>query len=110
MKHFLTVCVLSVASAWISVEAQETLNSNADSIIGMYYVAHEGEESKVENILRSIYDYYVKHTERLPAIYKAIADEEGVDRAACDYVSGMTDKYAMYQYSELFIPAAWQLR
>ncbi len=47
MKHFLTVCVLSVASAWISVEAQETLNSNADNIIGMYYVAHEGEESKV---------------------------------------------------------------
>ena len=47
MKHFLTVCVLSVASAWISVESQETLNSNADNIIGMYYVAHEGEESKV---------------------------------------------------------------
>ncbi len=70
----------------------------------------KGEESKVENILRSIYDYYVRHVERLPAIYKAIADEEGVDRAVCDYVSGMTDKYAMYQYSELFIPAAWQLR
>ena len=70
----------------------------------------KGEESKVENILRSIYDYYVRHTERLPAIYKSIADEEGIDRAVCDYVAGMTDKYAMYQYSELFIPAAWQLR
>lgn len=70
----------------------------------------KGEESKVENILRSIYDYYVRHTERLPEDYKAIAEAEGVERAVCDYVAGMTDKYAMYQYSELFIPAAWQVR
>ncbi len=70
----------------------------------------KGEESKVENILRSIYDYYVAHVEKLPEDYRNIAAEDGVTRAVCDYVAGMTDKYAMYQYSELFIPAAWQVR
>lgn len=70
----------------------------------------KGEESKVENILWSIYDYYIRHTDHLPEDYKAIAEAEGVERAVCDYVAGMTDKYAMYQYSALFIPAAWQVR
>jgi dGTP triphosphohydrolase len=40
----------------------------------------------------------------------SIAREDGLSRAAADYVSGMTDKYAMSQYSELFIPEAWQVK
>ena len=70
----------------------------------------KGEESKVGNILLSIWEYYVNHPERLPEDYRAIADEEGIDRAATDYVSGMTDKYVMVVYSELFIPKSWQVR
>ena len=70
----------------------------------------KGEESKVGNILLSIWEYYVNHPERLPEDYRAIADEEDIDRAATDYVSGMTDKYVMDVYSELFIPKSWQVR
>ena len=70
----------------------------------------KGEESKVGNILLSIWEYYVNHPERLPEDYRAIADEEGIDRAATDYVSGMTDKYVMDVHSELFIPKSWQVR
>lgn len=70
----------------------------------------KGEESKVGNILLSIWEYYVNYPERLPEDYRAIADEEGIDRAATDYVSGMTDKYVMDVYSELFIPKSWQVR
>ena len=70
----------------------------------------KGEESKVGNILLSIWEYYVNHPERLSEDYRAIADEEGIDRAATDYVSGMTDKYVMDVYSELFIPKSWQVR
>ncbi len=70
----------------------------------------KGEESKVGNILLNIWEYYVNHPERLPEDYRAIADEEGIDRAATDYVSGMTDKYVMDVYSELFIPKSWQVR
>ena len=45
-----------------------------------------------------------------PEDYRAIAAEEGIERAATDYVSGMTDKYVMDVYSELFIPKSWQVR
>jgi len=70
----------------------------------------KGEESKVENILRGIWDHYIAHPELLPEEYRAIAGAEGLPRAVCDYVSGMTDKYAMYQYGEIYIPASWQVR
>ena len=70
----------------------------------------KGEESKVAGILEVLFKHYLAHPEQLPEDYSAIADEEGLERAVCDYISGMTDKYAMYRFSEVFIPAAWQLR
>jgi dGTPase len=70
----------------------------------------KSEESKVYEILHGIMQYYVDHPDKLPDDYKLIAREDGLRRAVCDYVTGMTDKYAMYQFSEIFIPAAWQVR
>ena len=70
----------------------------------------KGEERKVQNILGSIWEYYVNHIAELPAVYQSIADDEGPQRAVCDYVSGMTDSYALEVYSELFIPAAWTIK
>ena len=35
---------------------------------------------------------------------------EGVDRAVCDYIAGMTDKYAVEKYCEAFIPLAWSVK
>ena len=70
----------------------------------------KGEESKVDGIICSIYDYYRKHPDKLPEELRAIAEREGADRAACDFVSGMTDGYAMEKFSELFIPMSWTVK
>ena len=35
---------------------------------------------------------------------RACAEREGVSRAVCDYVAGMTDNYAVRRFEELFIP------
>lgn len=70
----------------------------------------KGEESKVDGIIGGIFDYYCKHPEMLPAELQIIAEREGADRAACDFVSGMTDGYAMEKYSELFIPMSWTVK
>ena len=70
----------------------------------------KGEESKVESILRGIWDYYCKYPDKLPADYHAIAERDGLERAVTDYVSGMTDDYAVYQYGRIFIPAAWSVK
>ena len=70
----------------------------------------KGEESKVDGILSRLFDYYSAHPETLPAELQQIADREGPGRAACDYISGMTDGYAMEKYGELFIPFAWTVK
>ena len=53
----------------------------------------KSEESKVEGILS-----------------RQVTEQDGVERAACDYISGMTDGYAMEKYGELFIPFAWTVK
>lgn len=70
----------------------------------------KSEESKVEGILSRLYDYYTAHPEAMPQDMRQVMDREGVERAACDYISGMTDGYAMEKYGELFIPFAWTVK
>ena len=70
----------------------------------------KGEESKVDGIIAGIFEYYVKHPEKMPPELRLIAEREGRERAACDYVSGMTDGYAMEKYSEIFIPMSWTVK
>ena len=68
------------------------------------------EESKVKGILAGIFDYYTAHPDALPDEYAEIAHADGLARAVCDYVAGMTDGYAMEVYSDFFIPAAWTVK
>ena len=70
----------------------------------------KGEESKVDGILSRLFDYYIKNPEKLPDDHQGIIEREGIERAAVDYISGMTDSYAMEKYGELFIPFAWTVK
>ena len=66
------------------------------------------EERKVPHIIQSLYLHF-KDPKYLPDYMQQIAAEEGPEVAACDYVAGMTDHYAVACYQELFIPKAWNL-
>ena len=70
----------------------------------------KGEESKAKDIIRRLFEYYSKHPDKLPADFIPQLDFDGMERIVCDYIAGMTDKYAIYKYSEIFIPTAWQVR
>ena len=70
----------------------------------------KGEESKAKDIIRRLYEYYSKNPMKLPADFIPQLDFDGMDSIVCDYIAGMTDRYAVYKFSELFIPATWQVR
>lgn len=70
----------------------------------------KGEEAKAREILKQLFDYYIHHPDAIPADFRPQLDFDGMERTVCDYIAGMTDKYAMYKYDELFIPLAWQVR
>lgn len=68
----------------------------------------KGEEGKAEAMLEMLFDYFEKHPEKLPQEYREVAEEESVGRAVCDYISCMTDRYAINLYKQLFIPDPWR--
>ena len=68
------------------------------------------EESKVKGLLAPTLEYFSQHIELLPPEYQRIAEEEGPLIAATDYVSGMTDSYAISVFEELFIPKSWGVK
>lgn len=67
----------------------------------------KGEESKAQHMIRLMFQYYLEHTDQLPDDFHPILMEEGVERAVCDFIAGMTDSYATQQYLKLFVPEGW---
>ena len=67
----------------------------------------KGEEGKAQDMLRRLFEYYQRNPDCLPGDFQAIRAEEGVDRAVCDYIAGMTDPFAVDRFQELFIPKGW---
>ncbi len=69
----------------------------------------KSEEKKVPDLIGLLYTFFIKHISRLPEEMKNVAKNEGPERAVCDYISGMTDHYAIEKFRELFIPGSWKL-
>lgn len=70
--------------------------------------AAKAEESKAKALLIQLYGYYLAHPGRLPELYRRGVDSEGVGRCAADFVAGMTDRYAIETFKELFVPEVWR--
>ena len=68
------------------------------------------EEARAEALVEALYEYYRKRPELLPA-YLLKKEEEGAsrDRIVCDFISSMTDRFAISTYQELFIPKTWAI-
>lgn len=70
--------------------------------------AAKGEEVRAEAMLEQLFHHFVTHPEDLPAENRAQLETEKTDRVVCDYISGMTDRYAVSVFRRLFIPESWQ--
>lgn len=67
------------------------------------------EEKKARNVVAALYEYYISQPEALSEEYLEIADRDGRERAVCDYIAGMTDRYAVMKFQELFQPKFWSV-
>ena len=66
------------------------------------------EEIKACGIVRSIFEYYMQNTGKLPLSYLQHIEEFGPEQTVCDYIAGMTDLYAIKEFEELFVPKVWR--
>lgn len=68
----------------------------------------KSEDNKAKELLARLFAYFVKNPDQMPELYFRNTEKEPVERCVCDYISSMTDRYAINLYSELFIPQVWR--
>ncbi len=60
-------------------------------------------QESAERMLRALYGYFSERPEELPDLYRRTAETD-VPRAICDYLSSMSDRYAINVFKRLFVP------
>ena len=70
----------------------------------------KGEESKAKDMIKKLYDFYYRNPHKLPEDFEPQLSFEGLERTVSDYIAGMTDKYAVDKFTELFTPMGWRVR
>ena len=95
-----------------SIEMSEEMERQMFSLRSFMYEnvyrnpAARGEEEKAVHLLQRLYDYYSSHPELMSQEYISLIRDRGEkkERVVCDYIAGMTDSYANYVFTELFVP------
>lgn len=82
------------------------MNELRDFMFRHVYVgsAAKTEEKKVMSVMQGLYDYYKANPGEMPEI----TDPGDIERSVLDYIAGMSDRYAIYIFKQLYIPASWE--
>lgn len=96
------------------IAMEEDIQKSADELRAFLFenVYHnpkaKSEESKAKDMLMYLFEYYVKNPDKMPALYRKRLNVDGIQRCACDFISGMTDRYAIETFSDICIPKVWR--
>jgi dGTPase len=66
------------------------------------------EEPKASGVVKALFRYYMENPGSLPEEYAPASAGEVVQRVT-DYIAGMTDRYAIGKFEELFVPVTWRM-
>lgn len=70
----------------------------------------KSEEGKAEMLMETLYKHYLKNVDDLPEEFLTLLSEgEPRERVVCDYVGAMSDRFAIAQYEEIYIPKSWHI-
>lgn len=75
----------------------------------IYSLTNKSMQERAERMLTQIYEYFMRNTDKLPAAYRRLSDCSTREQIVCDYLSGMTDRYAIGVFENLFIPETFSL-
>ena len=71
--------------------------------------ALKDEEERASRMITALYEYYTKNPDKLPELFTARLEIDGIDTVLCDYISGMSDSYVVKTFNEIFVPKKWKL-
>lgn len=93
----------------MSREFQEATNYLRNFMFENVYVGSiaKKEEAKAERMIRELFLYLMTKPEILPCDFQEVIESDGVERVVLDYIAGMTDRYAVRKFQQLFVPVSW---
>ncbi|MCR5691948.1 MAG: deoxyguanosinetriphosphate triphosphohydrolase [Eubacterium sp.] len=96
-----------------SQEMEEALKGLRQFMFDHVYInsVAKEEEKKAEYMIRLLYDHYVDNPQELPAEYfeRAEGQKDPIERIVCDFIAGMTDRYAVKTFESLTVPRTWSV-
>ena len=66
------------------------------------------EEERADKMISALYNYYKERPELLPEFNRSELDKYDIDTVLCDYISGMSDTFAVKEFTRIFIPKKWE--
>jgi dGTPase len=93
----------------LSPPVLQALDTLRDFLFERVYLRPEArsEQDKAVELVRSLFAYYLDHREAVPAEYLRAPGD--LPTQVADYIAGMTDRYALRTYEQLFLPQGWLL-
>ena len=95
----------------VGAEENEAFLALRDFMYATVYVDRSAkrEEQKVGKVIEELYEYYLSHIDQMSNFYVQLAYQEGRERAVTDYISGMSDEFAIRTFEEIFVPQKWHV-
>ena len=94
----------------MSDEVMAAINELRDFMFeNVYALTNKSMQDRAERMLTQMFEYFMSHVDELPKSYLTNLERDGKDRVVCDYISGMTDRYAVNVFEQLFIPANFSI-
>ncbi|MBQ8684553.1 MAG: deoxyguanosinetriphosphate triphosphohydrolase [Clostridia bacterium] len=75
----------------------------------VYELANKSIQERSQRMLTQLFAYFTANVDKLPKPYLRLLERDGKERVVCDYLSGMTDRYAISVFESLFIPSTFSL-
>lgn len=111
--HDIVIHSMEKDDIMMSDETYEALQELRKFMFANVYVNSDAkrEEGKAERMLSQLFSYYSNHIEEMPEEYTRMIWEKGesISTVVCDYIAGMTDRFAVSTYQTLMIPSTWQI-
>lgn len=114
--HSLTTDIIRQSKGKEGIQMSEAVN---EAFYGMrkFLFAHvyigssaKEQEDKAKQVIYQLFQYYIQRLEKLPLGYiERLKMGDSEKQIVCDYIAGMTDRYAIHTYMDLFFPTSWHI-
>ena len=95
----------------VGAEENEAFLARRDFMYATVYVdkTAKAEEQKVDKVIGELYEYYLAHVDQMSNFYVQLAYQDNPERAVTDYISGMSDEFAIRTFEDVFVPRKWHV-